>query len=187
MEIDEEIPTRRDPTNVGAPSPPMAVSTAKYCAVTGCIMVPAIVDGERLWTNWVMSSNANIVGPAAAARIAAAAAAAAADAGTRPDRAPTEGDAVAGASNTAPSDNQTQQAWRAWPTVCQAIGPVRRPRRLRVAGIEVVARDAQTPGLISSTRRRCTCPRSPTSICRTGLFKRTVDRVGGAPKRRRRT
>lgn len=142
------------------PSPIVVIRDGRYCRVTGCVLVPVTVDGVRVMTNWVMSSPDNIIAPSASARIVDGAQTPAdTPAGTL--RSPVDGVCLADtptahsadhdpappgtatASSHGGSGDTTDgtDARRAWPTVCQAIGAVHRPRVVGVGNALIRARD----------------------------------------------
>ncbi|WBR14395.1 hypothetical protein pkur_cds_220 [Pandoravirus kuranda] len=107
-------PTPSDQSRVAPPPPHIVViRDGRYCHVTGCVLVPIVVDGVRVMTNWVMSSTDNIIAPDASARIvdnAQATANALAEAShapgqdaDQPDTSPTQDCNFASASTASPS------------------------------------------------------------------------------------
>nr|UMO79537.1 hypothetical protein [Pandoravirus aubagnensis] len=130
-------------------SPPIVVvRDGRYCHVTGCVLVPIVVDGVRVMTNWVMSSTDNIIAPSASARMTNGTVAhAQASAETPrtlkddmclPDASTARGVVHDPTSPTlmASSHNAADGAdvRRAWPTVCRALGTVYRPHAISIGG-----------------------------------------------------
>lgn len=48
---------------------PVVVMPARYCPITGYVLVRISIEGHTLWTNWVMSSAASVLAPAATAKL----------------------------------------------------------------------------------------------------------------------
>nr|UDO47772.1 hypothetical protein [Pandoravirus massiliensis] len=162
-----------DETQLAAPAAPAAppprvvvVRDARYCRVTGCVLVPMVVDGVRIMANWVMSSADNIIAPRASARMDAAIAQT--PGSTLPQR-PCElskgGVAcvpdgsvtrAAGESHVAAAETAAAaptrytlvadrlDARRAWPTICRALGTVYRPRAVDIGNVRIHPRDDDT-------------------------------------------
>jgi hypothetical protein len=108
----------------------VAIDNALYCRLTGCVLMPIVVDGVSLCANCVMSSPHNIIGPSASRRINARRLALKA-------KAAQTGDAANAWNKVLPQAQEGHDTLRVWPTTCKVVGSLYMPSTIDVGSARV--------------------------------------------------